>query len=86
MFPMNPMFQVMQQVMQIKKNPNQLANFLRQRGMINDNQFTEVSKMGGNYQEVGQYLINQGRMPSNVQQYESQVNQVQNAMNQHFSS
>ena len=83
---MNPMFQVMQQVMQIKKNPNQLANFLRQRGMINDNQFTEVSKMGGNYQEVGQYLINQGRMPSNVQQYESQVNQVQNAMNQHFSS
>ena len=54
--------------------------------MITDDQFAEVSKMGGNYQEIGQYLINQGRMPSNVQQYKSEVNQVQNAMNQHFNS
>ena len=84
MFPMNPMFQMMQQVMQIKRNPNQLANFLRQRGMIDDNQFAEVSKMGGNYEQIGQYLMQNGRLPSNVQPYEQQVSQMQNAMNQHF--
>ena len=84
MFPMNPMFQVMQQVMQIKRNPNQLANILRQRGMINENQFAEVSKMGGNYEQIGQYLMQNGRLPSNIQPYEQQVNQMQNAMNQQF--
>lgn len=84
MFPMNPMFQMMQQVMQIKRNPNQLANLLRQRGMIDDNQFAEVSKMGGNYEQIGQYLMQNGRLPSNVQPYEQQVNQMQNAMNQQF--
>ena len=84
MFPMNPMFQMMQQIMQIKRNPNQLANLLRQRGMIDDNQFAEVSKMGGNYEQIGQYLMQNGRLPSNVQPYEQQVNQMQSAMNQHF--
>lgn len=86
MFPMNPMFQMMQQVMQIKRNPNQLANLLRQRGMIDDNQFAEVSKMGGNYEQIGQYLMQNGRLPSNIQPYEQQVNQMQNAMNQQFRS
>lgn len=84
MFPMNPMFQMMQQVMQIKRNPNQLANLLRQKGMIDDNQFAEVSKMGGNYEQIGQYLMQNGRLPSNIQPYEQQVNQMQNAMNQQF--
>lgn len=83
---MNPMFQMMQQVMQIKRNPNQLANLLRQRGMIDDNQFAEVSKMGGNYEQIGQYLMQNGRLPSNIQPYEQQVNQMQNAMNQQFRS
>lgn len=86
MFPMNPMFQMMQQIMQIKRNPNQLANLLRQKGMIDDNQFAEVSKMGGNYEQIGQYLMQNGRLPSNIQPYEQQVNQMQNAMNQQFRS
>lgn len=72
--------QIVNQVQQIKRNPNQLATLLKQKGMIDDNQFAEVSKMGGNYQQIGQYLMQQGRMPNNVQQYESQVNQVQNMM------
>lgn len=83
---MNPMFQMMQQIMQIKRNPNQLANLLRQKGMIDDNQFAEVSKMGGNYEQIGQYLMQNGRLPSNIQPYEQQVNQMQNAMNQQFRS
>lgn len=74
----NPMIKIMQQVQQIKQNPNQLAQLLRQRGMIDDNQFAEVSKMGSNYQQIGQYLMQNGKMPTNVKQYESQVNQVQN--------
>lgn len=84
MFPMNPMFQMMQQIMQIKRNPNQLASLLRQKGMIDDNQFTDISKMGGNYEQIGQYLMQNGRLPSNIQPYEQQVNQMQSAMNQHF--
>ena len=84
MFPMNPMFQMMQQIMQIKRNPNQLASLLRQKVMIDDNQFTDISKMGGDYERIGQYLMQNGRLPSNIQPYEQQVNQMQSAMNQHF--
>lgn len=77
---MNPKMQFIQQVMQIKRNPNQLAGFLQQRGMINQQQAQDIQKMGGNYEQIGRYLMNQGRMPSDVQQYQNEVNQVQNLM------
>ena len=77
----NPMLQILQQVRQIKQNPSQLATLLKQRGVINDNQFAEISKMGGNYEQIGHYLMQNGRMPNNIQQYESRVNEVQNALN-----
>lgn len=76
----NPMLNVLRQVQQIKQNPNQLAALLRQRGMINDQQAQDIQQMGSNYEEIGHYLMNQGRMPNDVRQYESQVNQVQNMM------
>ena len=77
----NPMLNVLRQVQQIKQNPNQLASLLKQRGMINDQQAQDIQQMGSNYEEIGRYLMKQGRMPTNVQQYESQVNEVQNMMN-----
>ena len=76
----NPMMNIMRQVQQIKQNPNQLASLLKQRGMINDQQAQDIQKMGTNYEQIGHYLMNKGRMPTNVQQYESQVNEVQNMM------
>ena len=80
MFPMNPMMQFISQVQQIKQNPNMLANLLQQRGMINSQQAQDIQKMGGNYEQIGHYLMNQGRMPSNVQPYQNQVQQVQDMM------
>lgn len=79
---MNPFFmmQFVQQVQQIKRNPNQLANILQQRGMITPQQAQDIQNMGGDYQQIGQYLMQQGRMPNNVQQYQGQVDQIQNMM------
>lgn len=76
----NPMINIVKQVQQIKQNPNQLATLLQQRGMINEQQAKEIQKMGGNYEQIGQYLMNNGRMPTNVQQYQNQVNQIENMM------
>lgn len=76
----NPMINIIQQVMQIKQNPNQLAGLLQQRGMINEQQAQDIQKMGGNFEQIGQYLMQNGKMPTNVQPYQEQVNQVQNMM------
>ena len=76
----NPIINVMRQVQQIKQNPNQLAGFLQQRGMINEQQAKEIQKMGSNYEQIGHYLMDNGRMPTNVQQYNGQVQQVQDMM------
>ena len=76
----NPMMQFVQQVQQIKRNPNQLANILQQRGMITPQQAQDIQNMGGNYQQIGQYLMQQGRMPQNIQQYQGQVQQVQDML------
>ena len=76
----NPMMQFISQVRQIKQNPNQLANILQQRGMISPQQAQDIQKMGGNYEQIGHYLMNQGRMPQNVEQYQNQVDQIQNMM------
>lgn len=62
----------------IKQNPTQLAGFLQQRGIINPQQAQEIEKMKGNYEQVGQYLMNNGCMPGNVpQQYQNDISQIQ---------
>ena len=76
----NPMINIISQVRQIKQNPNQLASLLQQRGMINEQQAQDIQKMGSNYEQIGQYLMNNGKMPTDVKPYEQQVNQVQNMM------
>jgi len=78
--PMQRAMDVIQQYQQIKQNPDKLASFLQQHGMITDQQAKEIKSMGSNYEQVGQYLMQQGRMPTNVQQYENQVNQIQGLM------
>lgn len=82
MNPMQNVINVMQQVRQIKQNPNQLASLLQQRGMINENQAKEIEKMGNNYEQIGRYLMDNGKLPNNVQSYQGQVEQVQNMMKQ----
>lgn len=77
----NPMMNIMRQVQQIKQNPSQLASLLQQRGMINDQQAKDIQQMGTNYEQIGQYLMNNGRMPTDIQKYEGQVNQVQDMLN-----
>lgn len=77
----NPMMNILQQVRQIKQNPSQLAGILQQRGMINEQQARDIQQMGGNFEQVGQYLMQNGKMPTNVQQYQGQVNQVQDMLN-----
>lgn len=73
MNPMQNVMNVMQQVRRIKQNPNQLASFLQQRGMINENQARDIQSMGSNYQQIGRYLMNNGKLPNDVQSYQSQV-------------
>jgi len=77
----NPMMNLLQQVRQIKQNPSQLAGILQQRGMINEQQARDIQQMGGNFEQIGQYLMQNGKMPTNVQQYQGQVNQVQDMLN-----
>lgn len=76
----NPMMQIINQVQQIRQNPNQLANLLQQKGMITPQQAQDIQSMGGDYEQIGQYLMKQGRLPGNVSQYQGQVEQIQNMM------
>ena len=78
--PVQNIMGLIQQVNQIKQNPNQLASLLQQRGMITPQQVQEIQQFGNNYEKIGQYLIQNGKMPSNIQSYEGQVNQVQSFM------
>jgi hypothetical protein len=72
----NPMMNILQQYQQIKQNPNQLASFLQNTGMINQQQAQEIQKMGSHYGQIGQYLMNNGSMPENIPQ--ETLNQAQN--------
>ncbi len=73
------MMSLVQQVRQIQQNPSMLSQVLEQRGMISSKQAKDIQQMGNNYEQIGQYLIQNGRMP-NYKSYEDQVNQVQNMM------
>lgn len=74
----NPMMNFIRQYRQIKNNPNQLVSLLRQSGMVNEQQVQDIQKMGNNYEQIGHYLMDNGRMPANVSQYENKVNEIQN--------
>ncbi len=76
----NPMINVLQQVQQIRQNPNQLASLLQQRGLINPQQAQEIKKMGSNYGQIGQYLMNNGTMPNSIPP--NTIEQAQSIANQ----
>jgi len=80
MKPMQNVMNIMQQVRQIKQNPNQLVGLLQQRGMISENQAKDIKEMGSDYEKIGRYLMDNGKIPNNVQQYSGQVEQIQNMM------
>lgn len=78
--PMQNMMNIIQQAQQIKQNPSALASLLQQRGMISEQQAKDIQRMGSNYEQIGQYLMQNGRIPTNVRNYEGQVNQLQNML------
>ena len=73
------MMSLVQQVRQIQQNPSMLSQILQQKGMISSKQAKDIQQMGTNYEQIGQYLIQNGRMP-NYKSYEDQATQVQNMM------
>lgn len=76
----NPMMNMFQQIQQIRQNPNQLASLLQQRGLVTPQQAQEIQKMGNHYGQIGQYLMNQGTMPTNIPQ--NAIDQAQNIAKQ----
>ena len=48
--------------------------------MINEQQAADIQRMGNDYEKIGQYLMNSGRIPQNLSQFENAVNQVQKMM------
>ena len=71
---------LVQQARQIQQNPSMLSQLLQQKGIISEQQAKDIQKMGNNYEQVGQYLIQNGKMPGNLKSYESQVSQIQYMM------
>lgn len=76
----NPMMNMFQQIQQIRQNPNQLASLLQQRGLVTPQQAQEIQRMGSHYGQIGQYLMNQGTMPTNIPQ--NAIDQAQNIAKQ----
>lgn len=61
--PIGNMMNVVNQVRQLQQNPNGMADFLKQRGIVNEQQYADIQKMCGNPAQVGQYLLQNGLMP-----------------------
>lgn len=80
--PVQNMMNIIQQANKIKQNPEMLATLLQQRGIINEQQVKEIQGMGNNYEKVGQFLMQNGKMPQNVSPYAGQVNQLEQLMHQ----
>ena len=80
MYPFFNLMNFINQVRQIKQNPNYLATILQQSGMIGPQQAEDIQRMGRDYEQIGHYLMKQGRMPNNVEQYQQEVEQIQNMM------
>ena len=76
--PMQNMMSFIQKVREVQNNPSMLPQLLQQQGLVNEQQAKEIQKMGNNYEEIGHYLMNNGRMPADIKPYENQVNEVQN--------
>lgn len=78
---MGNLMRVMNQVSQLRQNPNGIADFLKQQGRINDNQYSAIQKMN-DPAEIGQYLMQSGVMPQQqaMQAAQTIVPQIQQQM------
>ena len=74
---------VVNQVKQIRQNPSAIGQFLYDNGRIDQNQAKEIDKMGGNFEEIGQYLMKQGYIPpqDKLQSSQPYFNQIQQQLN-----
>lgn len=83
---MLPLMQIIQTVNQIKQNPAMASQFLYQRGVISQQQYTEMQQQGidSNPEAIGQYLMNHGTMDPRQADHVRQTMAVpiQNSMNQ----
>ena len=59
---MGNLMRVMNQVSQLRQNPNVIADFLKQQGKVTDEQYSVIQKMNDPLQ-IGQYLMQSGVMP-----------------------
>ena len=59
---MGDLMRVMNQVSQLRQNPNGIADFLKQQGKVTDEQYAVIQKMNDPSQ-IGQYLMQSGVMP-----------------------
>ena len=78
--PLQNAMSLVQQIRQVQQDPSSLSQLLQQRGMITSQQAKDIQKMGTNYEQIGQYLIQNGKIPNNISSYENQINQIQNMM------
>lgn len=59
---MGNLMRIVNMASQLRQNPNGIADLLKQRGRVNDEQYAVIQKMN-NPAEIGQYLIQSGVMP-----------------------
>lgn len=78
--PMQRIGQIINDVRMLQQNPNNMAQYLADHGMINKDQVSEINNM--NPSQVGQYLMQRGVMPQqSVQQAMNIVPTIQNKLN-----
>lgn len=56
------LMRIVNEVQQLKKNPSGIADFLKQQGKVNDEQYKAIQGMKDPSQ-IGQYLMQNGVMP-----------------------
>ena len=80
--PMGKLFQIVNAVQQVRQNPNQLGQLLRDHGRITDEQLNEINQLGGNPSQIGNYLMSHNLMSQQdaTQLYQNDYQQVKQAI------
>lgn len=77
--PLQNISQLRNQVRQLRQNPQGVADLLKQSGQISDAQYNDIKNMGGNFSQIGQYLLNSapqnmyGQIQQGVQNVQQQI-------------
>ena len=54
------LMKVVNEVKQLRSNPQGIADFLKKQGCVSDEQYKAIQGMNGNPQQIGQYLMQNG--------------------------